>query len=241
MQFTPPAAQLWIKEYERLETSRFGYLGKITQRASPYVLRLSCIFALLDKEKFITPQHLEAALAVWQYCEDSARYIFGNNTGDKLANKILSLLRESKNNGLTKTDIHDLTGRSYEADRINAALKTLFENRLARFENLKPADGKKTVEKWFAIELFSAKSEFPEFDQGEKEANSDNSGNSDSQENFKTSNGELFDFSIKEPHKKEQLADLPIEERCWVHTCRALLHRADICPNCEQDQNDLPF
>lgn len=244
MQFTPDAARLWIVEYERLETSRFGYLGKITQRASPYVLRLACIFALLDKEKFITVQHLEAALSVWQYCEDSARYIFGNNTGDKLANKILVLLREAKTNGLTKTEIHDLTGRSYEADRINAALKTLFENRLARFENIKPADGKKTVEKWFAIELFSANAEFAElseFNQSEQETNSDNSANSDSEEIFTPSNGELFDLSIKEPQKNQQLTNLPIEERCWVHTCRALLHDANICTNCGTNQDEIPF
>lgn len=48
----------------------------------------------------------------------------------------------------------------------------------------------------------------------------------------------LFDLSLE----TEQKADEPLKiERCWNYPCRALLHGVDICPNCDQDQNDLPF
>jgi|GEM_PF-3261817 len=74
--------------------------------------------------------------------------------------------------------------------------------------------GKKTVEKWFAIELFSSNAEFPElseFNQCEQETNSDNSGNSDIEETFIPSDNKLFDLSIEEPKADEQSTDLPIE------------------------------
>ncbi len=245
MQFTPDAARLWAIEYQRLETSRFGYLAKITQRASPYVLRLSCIFALLDKEKFIGVNHLEAALAVWQYCEDSARYIFGNQTSDKLANKILTLLREAGAGGLTKTEIHDLTKHTYDANRLNAALKTLFENRLAHFESVAQPTAKKPVEKWFAIETISPKAEFAElneFNQTDKITNSANSANSDSEEIFTPSDGKLFDCQSQDGKSSPRGEDLPsyYTFSCW--TCETTVSNQDShCSNCEQNLNQPPF
>jgi hypothetical protein len=41
-------------------------------------LRLALIFALLDKDDSIRIAHLNAAAAVWQYCEDSVYSIFGD-------------------------------------------------------------------------------------------------------------------------------------------------------------------
>ncbi len=95
-----------------LETGRTGLLGKVTQRASPYVLRLSCLYALLDCSKTVRREHLAAALALWKYAEDSARYIFGERTGDRLADDSLTALREAAGGGLTRTDISNLFGRN---------------------------------------------------------------------------------------------------------------------------------
>jgi hypothetical protein len=170
--FTPDAEELWINEYERLETSRIGYLGKVTQRASPYVLRLACIFALLDEQNLINRKHLESALAVWKYCEDSARYIFGNRTGDKLSDDVLSLLRNEGTAGLTKTEIINATGNYHKADRLNRALQTLYENNLAQFKKEIVPSSKKPTERWFAIE-------FLEFNQRSETLNSGNSRSSD--------------------------------------------------------------
>lgn len=119
MTFTPNARKLWASHYQRLETSRFGYLAKITQRASPYVLRFSCIFALLDQSSQIKQIHLERALAVWQYSEDSARYIFGERLADQTAEKILTKLKENQENGLTRTEIRDLFDRHLNKEKID--------------------------------------------------------------------------------------------------------------------------
>ena len=48
------------------------------------------IYAVLDgSDGVIRPVHLKAALAMWQYYEDSARFIFGDSIGDPVADTIL--------------------------------------------------------------------------------------------------------------------------------------------------------
>lgn len=73
------ASELWRAVYRALSDAPRGLLGAITARAPTQVLRLSLIYALLDKSPVIRGKHLRAALAVWRYCEASARYIFGEN------------------------------------------------------------------------------------------------------------------------------------------------------------------
>jgi hypothetical protein len=81
------------------------------------------IYALLDLSDRVTPDHLRAALAFWQYCEQSARYIFGDRTGDAVADRIRDALRA--NGEMTETDLHALFGRHVKAGRLSHALTTL--------------------------------------------------------------------------------------------------------------------
>ncbi len=148
MIFTEEARGLFASEYEKLETSRHGVLAKITQRASPYVCRLSCLFALLDRKDEIERGHLKAALAVWQYAEDSARYIFGNRSGNKNADLTLEALRSAEN-GLSRTEIRDLFGQHIGKRNLDAALQHLQENHLA--ECRKEKTGGKPKEVWAAL------------------------------------------------------------------------------------------
>jgi len=78
----------------------------------------------------IKRQHLEAAIAVWKYCEDSARFIFGQATGDRTADAILDALSEAGEQGLTKTQLSDLFSRKKQAVEINRALTLLQERGL---------------------------------------------------------------------------------------------------------------
>ena len=148
MKLSNDARNLWAAGYKRLETSRFGYLAKVTQRASPYVLRLACIFALLDESNQIEQIHLETALSVWQYSENSARYIFGEKLDDHTADKILNALRENKATGLTRTDIRDLFDRNAGKQKIDTALQYLVEADLAHFEKQQTKGKPKEI--WFA-------------------------------------------------------------------------------------------
>ena len=52
-------------------------------------MRLACVYALLDQSSYVHPEHLIAALALWRYCEDSARYTFGDAFASPAAEKLL--------------------------------------------------------------------------------------------------------------------------------------------------------
>ncbi len=88
-----------------------------------------------------------AALAVWEYCESSARFIFGNTLGDPVADEILRALRRAPS-GLTRTEIRDLFGRHKRKETIARALDTLVRRRLARCET-EPTGGR-DAERFFA-------------------------------------------------------------------------------------------
>jgi hypothetical protein len=150
MTFDDAAGAMWDEVYIGLETGRVGLLGKVTQRASPYVLRLSCLYALLDCSATVSCEHLTAALSLWKYCEDSARFIFGERTGDRLADNLLRALREAEADGLTRTDINNLFGRNKSAARIGSALASLAEAGLAHSRRERVESSKRPVERWFA-------------------------------------------------------------------------------------------
>ena len=73
---------LWHKEYARLSEGYPGMFGAMTARSEAQVMRLACIYALLGCSDVIRVEHLQAALAVWTYCEDSVRFVFGDVLGD---------------------------------------------------------------------------------------------------------------------------------------------------------------
>ncbi len=120
----PEARSLWAQVYPELSEGKPGMVGTLTSRAEAQVLRLSMIFALLDGEVFVSPQHLLPALAVWDYCEASVRYIFGQTIGDPVADAILEALKATAN-GLTRTEVSNLFNRHETAERIQQAIAEL--------------------------------------------------------------------------------------------------------------------
>jgi Bifunctional DNA primase/polymerase, N-terminal/Primase C terminal 2 (PriCT-2) len=123
--FDAAAHDLWDQGgvYRKLTTGRPGMLGAVCARAAPQVRRLALLYAVMDGSKLVKPAHLRAAQALWQYCEDSARFIFGDTLGEALADTLMSALRAS--GGMTRTQIRDLFQRNYSGDKIDAALKSL--------------------------------------------------------------------------------------------------------------------
>jgi hypothetical protein len=118
------ARELWHDRYPVLSQLRPGLRGAATSRAEAQVLRLSAIYAALDSTSLIGLPHLQAALAVWDYCYASASLLFGLSTGDPIADRIREAV-EASDEGLSKSKIARLFHGHVERDRIDAALETL--------------------------------------------------------------------------------------------------------------------
>ena len=135
--------------YHDLTREKFGLYGKATARGPAQVLRLGLIYALLDGSAQICRQHLEAALEVWRYCDESARFIFGDRIGNPLADTILDALRKTPD-GITRRNISvELFGRNKTSAELTTALVLLTKHGLARCEE-EPTAGR-PGERWFAI------------------------------------------------------------------------------------------
>jgi hypothetical protein len=120
----PDARELWWQLYPQLTQPADGLAGHLTARAEAHAIRLALIHALLDAERQIRPQHLKAALALWDYAARSAAWALGQATGDPLAEQIHAALQRSPG-GLTRTQIRDLCQRNLPGDRVEQALSTL--------------------------------------------------------------------------------------------------------------------
>ena len=118
------ARRLWNDRYPRLSHARAGLLGAATSRAEAQVLCLSAIYAALDSSPIVTTSHLEAALAVWDYCSASAALIFVPAAGDPVVDRIREAL-DAAPDGLTRDQIRTLFQRHVRSDRIDAALEQL--------------------------------------------------------------------------------------------------------------------
>jgi hypothetical protein len=118
------ANAMWERVYPELTADRPGMFGAITARAEAHALRFSLLYALLDESPAIECAHLEAALALWEYCEDSARYVFGDATGDPVADRIMTAVRNSPD-GMTQTALSEVFGRNLPAGKIAAGIETL--------------------------------------------------------------------------------------------------------------------
>lgn len=142
------ARAMWADVYGDLSEGRPGLLGSVTGRAEAQVLRLSVLYAAIDGAEYVGREHLLAALAVWEYVEASARYVFGDSLGDPVADALLGALR--RDGVLPKTKLHDLFGRNYPVGRIETALGLLERFGLAqRTKDEKPGPGR-PAELWTA-------------------------------------------------------------------------------------------
>ena len=119
------ARDLWHEVYSKLTADRPGSFGAITSRAEAHVLRLSMIYALLDGKSQIELCHLKAALECWRYCQDSARYIWGDFAHGGVAEKIRVALTVARDAGLTRSQLNDALGGRTVADEYDPELRKM--------------------------------------------------------------------------------------------------------------------
>ena len=119
------ARALWWDAYTRLAQSQDdGIAGAICARAEAHTIRLALLYALADGARQINHEHLQAALALWDYAARSAAWALQGATGDPLAEQIHAALT-SNPDGLTRTQLRDLFHRNKPAAHLDRALDTL--------------------------------------------------------------------------------------------------------------------
>jgi hypothetical protein len=141
------AEALWGEVYPVLERDRVGLTGAMLARAASHVNRLSLIYALSECSPVIQVRHLAAAVAVWEFTERSVAYLFGDSTGDGIADDALALMRACPT-GISRGDISTYFNRHVSSDRLSQALRTLVRLGRARFEIIET--GGRPAERWYA-------------------------------------------------------------------------------------------
>ena len=139
--------QLWEKVYPMLAVEKVGNWGAATGRAEAQVTRLAMVYALLDCTDTINAAHLRAALAVWEYCDASARFIFGGQVYDAKAAKVLEAL---KGGPLSQTEIIRKLGGHLSGQALRVKLEGLSAAKKIGCRECDSGGVRKKIE-WFLI------------------------------------------------------------------------------------------
>lgn len=148
MSRSPAARDLWHELYPELTAERPGIYGAVVGRGEAQTLRLSMLYALLDGSSVIDVNHLQAAVAVWRYCDDSARIIFttdDDEARDPLERMLLAKVKEEP--GINRRGLHRAIGGHIPAKDMVKALASLRDRGEAHCEMM--ATGGRPSECWF--------------------------------------------------------------------------------------------
>lgn len=163
MTMTPPAVALWESLYTELSQEHSGLAGSIINRAEAQTLRLALIYALLEGAERIAENHLQAALAMWSYAQESALYIFGDRVADPLEEKVLAALKAGP---LTATELSAALNRHVPRERLQPLLQQLEGQQRISIQKQKNAGRPRLIIALRAISEQSEKGEFSEKREG---------------------------------------------------------------------------
>lgn len=117
------ARSLWTDIYHDLSLERpESRIASAIARSEAQVVRLSLIYALLARSECVTLEHLRAGLALWDYCERGAAYVFRESIDPRAARIIDALNRRGR---LTGSDLGALFNRNVPADQLLAIVESL--------------------------------------------------------------------------------------------------------------------
>jgi hypothetical protein len=121
MRRTPAADRLWEAEYfRRAEIRTGGVVGAILGRAEPQLLRLSMLAALAREQDVVDAQDLAAAVALWQYADETVRMLFAGGE-DPLVARVIEAIRAAP--GISRSALHRATAKTMPAARFVALLE----------------------------------------------------------------------------------------------------------------------
>ncbi len=120
--FTEDAREVYGELYPLLTADQDGLLGAITSRAEVHVIRLALLYAIAAGEPTITCDHVQAAVAVWDFCNESAGVLFGDVIPDPLEERVGELLQRGPK---SLTALHDGLGRHTKSNVLREDLKRM--------------------------------------------------------------------------------------------------------------------
>ena len=122
---TKAAAKVWSRMYMELDeggNKLLGLAGAMTARSAAHIRRLALIYALLDEFDVVETRHLQAAKKMWDYCQESAKFIFTGTTAEQ--DQIVAFVR--RNREVTLAQIReDLFKRNKRAGWIETQVSSL--------------------------------------------------------------------------------------------------------------------
>jgi hypothetical protein len=146
---TNQAESLWKELYLKLNDQKHvGFIDGVLVRDTSHLLKLALIYAILDQVDYIDTVHLQAALALCDYSQATARWLFTERTGNKLANTIFWALCRNPEGMTRDMIIDDVCYRNTPKIQLDQALESLSKNDMVRMELIKIKKGRK-IEKWF--------------------------------------------------------------------------------------------
>lgn len=124
---TTAADALWCAHYPTLRRTRpDGQVASSLARAVPQVLRLSLAYALIDGRRLVNECHLAAALALWDYIEQTAEWMFGDQVDTGEVDSLVTYIAAAGQTGRTRTEISaEHFSRNRKATEITAMLGPL--------------------------------------------------------------------------------------------------------------------
>lgn len=122
------AATLWRALVPALEVERDdGPAAAATARPRPQVRRLALAYALIDGAPHVRCEHLTAAADLWDYSEQTARWLFTTATRDAESSsqiKLLDFLAAAGDQGATRTAIREQLFQRHKSARAITDLLT---------------------------------------------------------------------------------------------------------------------
>lgn len=149
--FDSQTQDAWIHIYHELTSEIPGLVGVLAARTEPHTLRVAAIYAAADRSNKIKIPHLRAACAVVDYTTETLFYLFGNSTGDSLAEKIIEVLN-TKLAGMSRTDIFIFFGKNIPSEQIGVSLEMLEKSGRIRSQTVETDGRPKTI---FTLNTFN--------------------------------------------------------------------------------------
>ncbi len=116
----------WKRVYPFLSEGKPGRVGALLGRGEAHVRRMAALYALFDRKTEADQSHLKAAIAYWQYSEDSTLWIFSRHASSEVEVYENRLLRAVVKAGeLDETNISTLFGHNLSAARLDQVKQNL--------------------------------------------------------------------------------------------------------------------